>query len=176
MTYKESIKQSMILLDNDPKRLFIGYGVKYGGKGGGTLSNINPEKLIETPLAENLMAGLSIGLSIEGYNPVLYIERFDFILNALDAIVNHLDKFKIISNNQYKPKVIIRTCIGRKLTPFLTGPTHTQDLTSAMKKLVTFPILRPITSNQIIDCYKMAMNYNDSVLIIEELDLYDIDF
>lgn len=176
MKYKQAIIESMELLARDPKTLFLGYGIKYGGKAGGSLSTINTEQLIETPLAENLMAGLSVGLSIEGYKPVLFVERFDFILNALDVIVNHLDKFKIISENQYKPKVIIRTCIGRRLSPFLTGPTHTQDFTDAMKELVSFPILRPRTSSELIDCYKMASSYNDSVMIVEELDLYDIEF
>jgi pyruvate dehydrogenase E1 component beta subunit len=158
------------------KALFIGYNTKMGNQALGTLSEVPKEKIIVTPLAENLMAGLSIGLSLSGYKPILYFERFDFILNAIDAIVNQLDKMKDISKQQYRPKVIIRVILGGKLKPFFTGVCHTQDFTKAMKELVTFPVLTPMSSNEVIDVYKFAFQYDDSVMIIETKDYYDIDY
>jgi len=178
MKYKDAVYQSMNMLAEDPKSLFVGYGLKYG-KALNTLKDIaekSPEKIIETPLAENLMMSMSIGLSIEGYKPLVYFERFNFILIALDSIVNHLDMFRDISDFEYRPKVIIRATVGRKLTPFLTGPTHTADFTEAMKKLVKFPVLKPSTSSEVLEAYKFAYQYPDSVMIIEDADILDIDF
>jgi pyruvate/2-oxoglutarate/acetoin dehydrogenase E1 component len=176
MRYKDAIKLSMNEFAKDDKALFLGYNTKMGNQALGTLSEVPKEKIIETPLAENLIAGLSIGLSISGYKPVLYFERFDFILNAIDAIVNQLDKIKDLSKYQYRPKVVIRVVIGGKLKPFFTGTCHTQDFTEAMRKLVTFPVLKPLTSNEIIDAYKFAFQCEESVMIVETKDYYDIDY
>jgi len=176
MKYKEAVKLSMNELSIDDKTIFVGYNTKMGNQALGTLSDVPEDKIIETPLAENLMAGLSIGLSLSGYKPVLYFERFDFILNSIDAIVNQLDKIKDLSKHQYRPKVIIRVIIGGKLKPFFTGICHTQDFTEATKKLVTFPILKPMTSSEVIDSYRFASQCDESVMIIETKDYYDIDY
>ncbi len=175
MKYKDALIQSMNKLAEDPKTLFLGYGVKYG-KALNTLKDVNLEQIIETPLAENLMMSMAIGLSIEGYKPIVYFERFNFILIALDSIVNHLDMFREISDNQYRPKVIIRVTVGRKLTPFFTGPTHTSDFTEALKKLVKFPVLNPKTPTEVIDAYRFASQYENSVMIIEDADIIDINY
>jgi len=174
MTYKECIMRGYEELAKNPKSIFVGYNVKIG-KGGGIFLNIPENKLFETPVAENLMTGIAIGLSIEGYLPILYFERFNFILNALDAIVNHLDKFESLSYGEYKPKVIIRAVIGGKNAPFYTGSTHTQDFTTAIRKMVNFNIIRlPLQELVISRMFEEAKISNKSVLIVEEKDLYDI--
>lgn len=173
--YKDAIRTEMEKLALNDKVIFVGYNVKYGPKANGTLVNISENQLFETPVAENLMTGIAIGLSIEGYIPILYIERFNFILNALDAIVNHLDKFKNLSYGEYSPKVIIRVVIGAIKTPFFTGITHTQDFTEAMKCLVNFDIIKlPLNYNDIKNIYATALVSDKSTIIIEERDLYNI--
>jgi pyruvate dehydrogenase E1 component beta subunit len=173
MTYKECLMQGYEELAKDPKSIFVGYNVKIG-KGAGIYKNIPEDKLFETPVAENLMAGVAIGLSIEGYKPILYFERFNFILNALDAVVNHLDKFDNLSYGEYKPKVIIRAVIGGKNTPFYTGSTHTQDFTEALKHIVHFPVHKlPLNQMIIKNIFEVAYMSTESILIIEEKDLYD---
>lgn len=175
MKYKEAVKICIDEFNNDDKSLFVGYNIKYGDKAMGIFSDVDEKKLIETPVAENLMMGLATGLSISGYKPMVYYERFDFIMNAMDALVNHLDKIREISKNQFRPKVIIRVVVGGKKKPFFTGHCHTQDFTESMKKLLTFPVLKPKTPKEVIDCYNFAFQYDDSVMIIEEKDFYDID-
>ena len=158
MKYKEAIKISMEnLARSSITNVFLGYGVKYGGMANGTLKNIPDYQLIETPVAENLMAGLAIGMSLEGYFPIVFYERFDFVLNALDSIVNHLDKAKLMSHGEFDPKVLIRIAIGNKKAPLFTGATHTQDFTEALAKLVAIPVIKlPYDSQKIIELYKKA--------------------
>ena len=74
---------------------FIGYNVRYGNAIG-TLKDVSDDQKLETPVAENLMAGLAMGMSFEGFNPVIYFERHDFMLVAADAIINHIDKIERI--------------------------------------------------------------------------------
>src|SRR5438477_13169810 len=131
MTYKEALTAAMDELARDPMIRFIGYGVSIG-KAMGTLKNVPDSQLIEMPVAENLMVGFAIGLALKGLKPVVFIERFDFILNALDAVVNHLDKIGDISRGEFRPTIILRVVVGNRQKPLFTGETHTQDFSVAM--------------------------------------------
>jgi pyruvate dehydrogenase E1 component beta subunit len=173
MKYKEALKNSMNLLATDKDCRFVGYNVRYGSKANGTLKEVEVDKLIETPVAENLMAGIAIGMSIEGLKPVVYFERFDFILNALDSIVNHLDKIETISNAEYKPKVIIRVNIGGTKNPLFTGITHTQDFTDVLFKMVSFPVIKLLSVADVIKYYTVAANWKTSMILVEERDRYE---
>lgn len=177
MTYKDSIKLAMNLLAADPATLFVGYNVGRGSKANGTLTGVSPGQLIETPVAENLMAGMAIGLSLEGFKPVVYFERFDFITNALDAIVNHLDKLETLSDGQFKPKVLIRVVVGNTKTPLFTGPTHTQDFTDAMRKLVSFPVVQLIPGRSMspVQAYQCALRSPWSTMLVEYKDHYQTE-
>lgn len=140
MTYKESLTEAMEALAADPLVRFIGYGL-LTGRAGGTLKNVPVAQIVETPVAENLMVGLAIGMSLRGLRPVVYIERMDFILNALDAIVNHLDKIGPMSRNEFQPAVILRVVVGNKNKPLYTGATHTQDFSKGLRAMVNFPVI-----------------------------------
>ena len=81
--YQDAIKEAMETLAKNDKVIFLGYNTRCGGRCNGSLKNVPDAQIIETPLAENLMMGMAIGLSLEGYIPVVYFERFDFIFNAM---------------------------------------------------------------------------------------------
>lgn len=142
-------------LAQDPLTRFIGYGINTG-RAMGTLKHAPNNQLIETPVAENLMAGLAIGLALKGLKPIVFLERFDFILNALDAIVNHLDKINTISFGQFCPTIILRIVVGNKLKPLFTGDTHTQNLEEALSRLVSFPVVHLSNAMYIQNEYAIA--------------------
>ena len=127
--------------------IFIGYNISFGSKAYGTLADVPKSKKIETPVAENLMIGLAMGMALEGYRPVVFFERHDFILNALDSIVNSLDKFELLTGR--KLPIIIRATVGAK-KPLHPGPQHVQDFTSAFKKLIKFKIYEPKTPKEVL--------------------------
>ena len=176
MKYKDAIKQSMEMLAQDKNRVFLGYNVKFGSNAYGTLSDIPKSKLIETPVAENLMIGLATGMSLEGYLPVVFFERHDFMLDALDGIVNHLDKLESMSKGQYKTPVIIRAVIGSTKEPLDAGIQHTQDFSEAFKKMIKFPIYEPKTSKEVIETYLLVKKLSTPTMVIEQKGLYDIEF
>lgn len=139
-TTKGLLTEAMTMLGQDPKVVFMGYNVLYG-KAAGTMSGVPEEKLIEMPLAENLMTGAAIGFSLDGFIPVVWYERCDFLTCGMDAIVNHLNHIGKLSDGQHKPACIIRVCIGNKHIPLFTGPTHCQNFANAMDSMVDFPVL-----------------------------------
>lgn len=171
MNYQESLKQAMEILAQDSRVRFIGYNVKYGSRAYGTLKDVPLEKCIETPLAENLMTGLAAGMSLEGFRPVLFFERHDFLLNGLDAIVNHIDKIREMSHGEYTMPVIIRAAVGGK-DPIDAGIQHTQDFTEAIRKMVNFPVVDLRRASEVVPEYEKALKMDNPVMIVERKDLY----
>ncbi len=174
MKYKEALKESMKILAKDEKTIFVGYDIGCGVRMYGTLNDIPDSKCLETPVAENLMADLAIGLALEGFKPVLCFQRFDFILIALDAIINHLYKIESMSQGQFKAPMIIRIVIGSKV-PINAGPQHTQDFSYIFKNFTSFPIYEPHNSQEVLNVYKKAKDTKIPVIIIERKDLYETE-
>jgi pyruvate/2-oxoglutarate/acetoin dehydrogenase E1 component len=172
MKYKEAIKKSMEMLAQKENIIFLGYNICFGSQAYGTLIDIPNYKKIETPLAENLMAGLAMGMALEGYDPVLFFERHDFLLNALDNIVNHLSKLEEMSKDQFHAPVIIRAVVGSK-SPLYPGVQHIQDFTKPIQEMVSFPVIDLRKTEEIIPAYEKARDMKTPIMIVERRDLYD---
>jgi pyruvate dehydrogenase E1 component alpha subunit len=169
ISYKDAMSQVMTELGQEGA-VFIGYNVAKGDAMG-TLKNVADDQKLETPVAENLMAGLAIGMSFEGITPVLYFERHDFMLVAADAIGNHIDKIERISHGEYKVPVIIRA-VEAFGGPFYSGPTHHQDFTPLLRKLVDFPVLDPVTGVDVLKAFRGAYQSKRPAIIIERKSRY----
>ena len=74
-------------------------------------------------------------MAYEGFVPITSYPRFDFLICAVNQLVNHVDKMTIISEGQYQPRIIIRTSVGSRI-PLDAGEQHTQDHTQAFKNLL----------------------------------------
>lgn len=173
MNYKETIKKAMEDIALDEKARFIGYNLKYGSKAYGTLTEVPKSRILEMPIAENLMAGVAMGMSIEGYKPILIFERHDFILNALDSLVNHVEKINSLSKNQYKSPMLIRAIVG-SINPINPGPQHLQDFSEFFKKTFHFPVYDPKTISELTESLEEGKKFEQPIMIIERRDLYDL--
>jgi transketolase C-terminal domain/subunit len=175
MTYREEITAANLSLAEDPMRRFVGYGLKRG-RAYGTLAGVAEEQIVDTIIAENLMLGMAIGISLKGYQPLVFFERMDFMANACDAIVNHLDKIATISRGAFMPAVIIRAVVGNTQKPLYTGSPHTQNLTEAflhMTKVLAICDLH-VPRTDIRQTYWRAAQQQKkgiSTLIVEHKDL-----
>jgi pyruvate/2-oxoglutarate/acetoin dehydrogenase E1 component len=173
MTYRDEVIKSMEMLSNDSRVIFLGQNTKYGTCSYDTLHNIPKEKIIEMPIAEDMQMGISIGLALNGYIPVTIYERMDFLILAINQLVNHLDKIEEMSKGVFKPIVIVRTIIGPKI-PLYPGPQHCQDHTQMLKAgLTNINVVKLEKSFDIVNEYKKALNSNKSTLIIEVRQLYN---
>lgn len=173
MKYKNAIKKSMEMLAKEKNTIFIGYNVNYGSRIHGTLKNVPKLKCLETPVAENLMVGLCMGLALEKYKPILIFERHDFMLNSLDALVNHLDKIESMSAGQFTTPIIIRALVGSK-KPLYPGPQHIQDFTKFFKEIFSFPVYELGTPEEVMKYYKHTKTTKTPIMLIEKRELYCI--
>ncbi|MGI0090838.1 MAG: alpha-ketoacid dehydrogenase subunit beta [Nitrososphaerales archaeon] len=78
----------------------------------GLLHEFGPERVIDTPLAEDGIVGAAIGMALYGLEPVAEIQFMDFVYPAFNQIVSELAKFRYRSGGQYAPKVVIRMPYG----------------------------------------------------------------
>ncbi len=168
-SYKDAIFESMDELGKQGY-IFIGYNV-LKGNAMGTLKSVPDSQKIETPVAENLMMGLAIGMSFEGFKPVVYFERQDFMMVAMDAIVNHLDKIERISHGEFKVPVIVRAVVADG-GPFYSGITHSQDFTNMFKAVLQMPIFVPETGSDVKTAFEYGSICNKPIMVVEYKSRY----
>ena len=95
MKYKEELIKSMKWLGEKDNTLFLGQATAFSGHAiSGTLTEVPKDKLIELPVMEEVQMGLCTGLSLEGYVPISIYPRFNFMMLAINQLVNHIDKMK----------------------------------------------------------------------------------
>jgi pyruvate/2-oxoglutarate/acetoin dehydrogenase E1 component len=110
-------------------------------------------------------------MSFEGFLPVLYFERHDFMLVAMDAIVNHIDKIERISHGEFTAPVIIRA-VTADAGPFYSGITHSQDFTKMLREAVSFPVIDPVTGVDVLKAFLGARYSGRPAIIIERKSRY----
>lgn len=176
LKYKSELIRSMSFLSKDKRTIFLGQSVNFSGNAiYNTLSHIPKSKKIELPVFEEVQLGMSTGLALNGFIPITCFPRFDFLILAMNQLVNHLDKLRFISNNSFKPRVIIRTSIGSK-KPLNGGVQHTQDYTKMFKSILTeVEVVSLKEPKDIFFQFKKALTRKDSksTLIIENGDYYN---
>ena len=168
MIYKEELIRTMNWLGSLPNTIFLGQGVQFNGHSiYETLKGIPDDKKIELPVIEDSQLGMSIGLSLVGYIPVSIFPRVNFLFRAMDQLVNHLDKIESMSNNQFKPFVIIRTMIG-STNPLDPGPQHKGDYTEALRLLTSkVVVLKLREPEDVFKSYKWVYEQRKSAILIE---------
>lgn len=176
MKYFDELTRAMEMLANDPRTYFIGQAVAYPGTAmTTTIKNVPKEKLLELPVAEEMQMGMSIGLALEGIVPVSFYPRWNFLLLAVNQLVNHLDKLPLISNGGFQPKVIIRTGIG-SIRPMHPQFQHIGDYTEAFQLMCpNIDIIRLEEPEDIFPAYKKALEREDgkSTILVEYGDHYN---
>jgi pyruvate/2-oxoglutarate/acetoin dehydrogenase E1 component len=158
---------ALALLD---KTVFVGQAVRYPGqRAHETFSDVPMDRRIELPVIEDFQIGMCAGLALEGFLPVSFFPRWDFLLIAANQLVNHLDKMPDMG---WQAKVIIRVAVGgsRPLDP---GPQHTQNHTAAFRSMLKNTVVLDIPSADVVmRQYDAAMRIDNSVILVEHMELY----
>ena len=114
-------------------------------------------------------------MSFNNLIPICIYPRWNFLLLAVNQLVNHLDKVQELNGVNSASKVIIRTAVGSE-SPMYPGPQHIGDFTEAFKLMFkNISIHKLVSKNDIFETYRQAYERNDGVssLIIELSDNYD---
>jgi pyruvate/2-oxoglutarate/acetoin dehydrogenase E1 component len=173
MKYKDELIKSMKWLGEKENTLFLGQATLFSGHAiSSTLTEVPKEKLIELPVMEEVQMGMCTGLSLEDYVPISIYPRFNFLMLAINQLVNHMDKMKAMSRGMLVPKVIIRVAVGAR-KPLNGGSQHTQDFTESIKHMLTDTVLVELTEpKQVSSTFEDAYNRNGSTVVVEWGDYY----
>jgi pyruvate/2-oxoglutarate/acetoin dehydrogenase E1 component len=168
--YHDELCEAMKLLAAQEASIFVGQGMFGGTSMFSTLEGVPMDKRLEFPVAEDFQMGFCLGLSLKGLLPISVYPRWNFLLLAANQLVNHLDRYPLLSD--YRPKVIIRTAIPSTV-PFNPGPQHDDDFTQAFRSMLrTVDVVRLRSAGMIVDAYEEALKADHSTLLVEYTDQY----
>jgi len=166
----EAIKASM---RRDPKVIVYGLGVDDPKGMYGTTKDLVEEfgadRCFDTPLSEDAMTGVGIGMAINGYRPIHVHQRFDFLLLCMNQLINMAAKVKYLSNGKDSCPFIVRAIIGRS---WGQGAQHSQSFHSFLSSIPGLTVIAPVTSHDIYNTFMWATKYKNPVIIVEHRMLY----
>lgn len=165
-SYKDELCRAMSMLAEDERVIFIGQGVEDKGTFmSTTLQHLPMEKRLELPVAEEMQAGMCIGLALAGYVPVCIYPRWNFLLLATNQLVNHMDKMGV--------HVIVRVGIG-STSPLDPGPQHKGDFADEYQSMMPNTRVQRLTEPLlIVQEYRYALEHNEPTILVEDADLYE---
>lgn len=174
ITLVEAITQALAYeMKADSNVVVLGEDV---GKNGGVfratvglLDKFGPERVLETPLAESMIAGLSVGMAIRGLKPVAEFQFMGFIYPAFDQIVNHASRIRNRTRGRMSCPVVFRTPYGAGIH----APEHHSESTEAY--FVHTPGLRVVVPSSPARAYGLllaSIRDPDPVIFLEPSRLY----
>ncbi len=135
----------------------------------GLYGEFGDKRVIDTPLSESGIIGVSIGLALYGFRPVAEIQFVDFIYPGFDQIVSELSKIRYRSGGEYCAPVVIRAPYGGGIKG---GPYHSQSPESFFAHIPGLKVAIPSTPSDAKGLLKTAMRDNDPVIFLEPKRLY----
>jgi pyruvate dehydrogenase E1 component beta subunit len=127
-------------------------------------------RIIDTPVSELACTGAAVGASLCGMRPVVVHPRIDFMLYAVDAVVNQAAKWSHMFGGQAHPAVTIRAIVNRGGEQ---GAQHSQSLHSWFAHIPGLRVVMPATVADARDLLIAAVLCDDPVMYIDDRWLYD---
>ncbi|MCR9247008.1 MAG: alpha-ketoacid dehydrogenase subunit beta [bacterium] len=164
---REAIDQAMQL---DSRVFAIGLDAddKFGVFG--SMSDLShPERVLGTPISENAMTGVALGAALSGLRPIHVHLRNDFLLVAMDQIVNYVAKWQDMFDRQVQVPLVIRSVIGRG---WGCGAQHSQTLHGMFAQIPGLKVITPSTPYDAKGLLAAAIKNDSPVLFFEHRWLY----
>jgi len=160
-------------MERDPSVFVLGEDV--GAKGGvfGVTEGLQKEfgewRVLDSPLAESLIAGVAIGAACNGMRPIAEIQFQDFILPAVDQIISEAAKFRYRSNGDWNLPMVVRAPFGGGVHGALY---HSQSLEAIFCHIPGLRVVAPSTPYDAKGMIVSAIRDPDPVLYFEHKRAY----
>ena len=174
MTYADAIRLALQEeLDRDEKVFLLGEEIgQYQGTFKITkdfLQTYGPERIVDTPISEAGMVGLTVGAAMMGLRPVIEFMTLNFALVAWDGIINHAAKILYMSGGQYNVPCVLR---GPGGVGVQLSAQHSQDLAHWYANTPGLKVVAPATPADAKGLLKAAIRDNNPVVFNEHAGLY----
>lgn len=174
ITYIDAINRTLHEeMERDETTFLIGEDTGiYGGvfkATRGLLEAFGPERVIDSPISESLIAGMTVGAAMVGCRPLPEIQFADFISPAFDQIVQQLARYRWRTNGTYAMPVTIRTPYGGGVGG---GVFHSQSNEAWFMNVPGLVMVAPSTVRDAAGLLRAAIRSEDPVLYWEHKKLY----
>jgi len=175
-TYGGAIREGFRhLLANHPKVFAIGQGLWSPWYVGTSMTDLDvefgAERVIDTPVSELACTGAAMGAAIAGYRPIVVHPRLDFMVLALDPIVNEAAKWTHMLGGGSGVPLTIRGIINRGGEQ---GAQHSQALHAWYAHIPGLRVVMPATVADARDLLISSVLCDDPVIYIDDRWLYDL--
>lgn len=164
------------LLKHHSECFIIGQGLWSPWYVGNTMTDLEKKfgesRVIDTPVSESAVTGLAVGAAIAGLKPIVVHPRMDFMLYAMDAIVNEAAKWSSMTGGKSRAGLTIRAIINRGGEQ---GAQHSQALHAWFMHIPGLRVVMPYSPQDARDLLISSVLSNDPVLYIDDRWLYELE-
>lgn len=163
-------------MESDPSVFVIGQGLKSPWYVGNTVKDLivrfGEERVIDTPVSENAITGAAVGAAIAGMRPVVVHPRMDFMLYAIDPIINEAANWSYMCGGISTCPVVIWAIINRGGEQ---GAQHSQSLQAMFAHIPGLKVVMPSNANDAKGLMISAIYDNNPVMFIDDRYLYALE-
>jgi pyruvate/2-oxoglutarate/acetoin dehydrogenase E1 component len=160
-------------LKNNGRLRLVGYDI--GRVGGmfrvtdGLFDEFGADRIIDTPLTENGIMGMAVGMAIAGERPVVEVQFLSFMYNAWGQFIYHLSNFRQKTGGLFNVPVTIRAVFGGGIKPL---PFHSESTEAWLMHTPGIRVVCPSTPRQAKGLLLSSLRCEDPVVFLEHSRLY----
>lgn len=177
LNYATAIREGHAqLLESDPRVFVIGQGLWSPWYAGSTLKQLDVDfgvdRIIDSPVSENATTGAAVGAAINGMRPIVFHPRMDFMLLAVDPIVNQAANWSYVFDGVANVPMVIRSVINRRGEQ---GAQHSQALQAMYAHIPGLKVVMPATPADAKGLLIAASEDGNPVVYIDDRMLYEVE-
>jgi len=174
LTYREAVAAAIAQeMERDESVVFLGEDVAAAGgvfkTTGGLLEKFGPERVRDTPIAEQAILGAAMGAAMTGLRPIAEIMFSDFLAVCWDIAANEIAKTRYMTNGQISLPLVIRTANGGGLR---FGAQHSQSVENWAMAIPGLKVIAPSCAADVKGLLAAAIRDPDPVIFFEHKALY----
>lgn len=174
ITYAQALHEATAQeMRQDPSVILFGMGVDDFKGTWGTTKDLHMEfgrnRVFDTPLSEDAMTGVAIGAALAGLKPIHVHIRMDFVMLAMNQLINIAAKARAMYGGAVKLPIVVRSVIGRS---WGQGAQHSQGLHSFFMHVPGLKVVAPSTPYDAKGCLTQAIRDPNPVMFIEQRMLH----
>jgi len=170
ITYIRAVNEALHqILEHDERAFIIGEDIaEYGGafqQTVGLLEAFGPRRVRDTPISEAAIAGLAVGAAAVGLRPIVDFVFADFMLLALDQVMNQAAKMRYMSGGSLSIPVVFRAAQGAGRS---SAAQHSQTLHGLFAQFPGVKVVAPSNAYDAKGLLIAAMEDPDPVIVLDD--------
>ena len=176
-TYAEAIREaSAQLLETDPRVFMFGQGLWSPWYVGSSMKDLDKtygrDRVLDSPVSENATTAAGVGAALVGMRPIIIHPRMDFMILAMDPIINQAANWSYMFGGQRGVPLTVRAIINRGGEQ---GAQHSQALQAHFAHIPGLKVVMPATARDAKGLLIAAVRDGNPVMYLEDRWLYEVE-